>query len=49
MTTEEIHAKGCKTIDEEIENGDIIMERYEGETKDWNEMLNKYYKINQNL
>ncbi len=36
MTKEEINKRGCKTIEEEPENGDIVILRYPDEIKDWN-------------
>ena len=44
MTTEEIHLKGYKTIDDQIENGNIVMFRYKGEMEDWNRLKWKEYK-----
>lgn len=36
-TTEEIHQQGFKTLDDDIQNLDIVVERYPGELKEWNE------------
>lgn len=47
LTTEEIHTRGCKTIDDEIENGDIVMERYPGEIENWNEQKTREWEAAQ--
>lgn len=45
QTDEEVRASGCKRIEDDIQNGDIIIPRHENEIKEWNELKNQEWNL----